>query len=551
MVAYAEIIDLSFTYPDESEKALRSVSVRLEEGEFVVINGPSGCGKSTLLKHFKQEVLPVGDREGSIFYQGIAIHELDKVTSAREIGMVFQNPENQIVMETVIQEIAFSLENIGFPSEDIKKKIAELVRFLGIEHMLHQSVHTLSGGQKQLVNLASVLALQPKLLLLDEPTAQLDPVAAKEFLELLKRIHEELGVTIVVVEHRLDELLPLAERLIFMEKGTILYNDSPRSVIVDLWKDAAYRSYIPDIPRLFLESKSNTVPFSVKEGMKHINDRLPLHGSAEKKQHHEGKPLIKGTGLTFRYEMTSETVLSQLDIAVHSGDCMALVGANGSGKSTLLTILAGLHKPRKGKVVFQNQRIEKWTPQKRYMKIGYVSQQPAYHFTYDEVELELYERCRQFPELNPQPLADKLMDDFQLGHIKHRHPMDISEGEKQIFAIILALLSQPELLLLDEPTKGLDPEKKEQLGCLFQKLQHEGAAIMLATHDIEFAAKYANRCAMLFDGEIVSENDPAGFFSSNYFYTTGVNRLVRKKQPYALTWEDVNMLCQNDQTLRM
>lgn len=544
-MAHAEIIDLSFSYPDESEKALRSISVRLEEGEFVVISGPSGCGKSTLLKHFKQELLPVGERQGSIFYQELPLHELDRVTSAREIGMVFQNPENQMVMETVIQEIAFSLENIGYPSKDIKKKIAELVRFLGIEHMLHQSVHTLSGGQKQLVNLASVLVLQPKLLLLDEPTAQLDPVAAKEFLELLKRIHEELGVTIVVAEHRLDDLLPYAERLIFMENGAILYNDSPRSVIVELWKEGTYRSFIPDILRLFLENNSKAVPFSVKEGMLQLKDRLPLHASVEKEEHFAGKPLLKGTGISFRYERTSEMVLSHLDIAVHEGDCMALVGANGSGKSTLLSILAGLHSPRKGKIIFHKQRIEKCPPQERYKKIGYISQQPAYYFTYDEVERELYERCLQLSESNPQELAAKLMADFELGHIKHRHPMDISEGEKQLLAIILALLSQPELLLLDEPTKGLDPEKKEQLGSLFQRLRNDGVAILLATHDIEFAAKYANRCAMLFDGEIVSENEPAAFFASNYFYTTSVNRLVRKNQPYALTWEDVNMKCQN------
>lgn len=546
-MAHAEIIDLSFSYPDESEKALCSVSLHLEEGEFVVISGPSGCGKSTLLKHLKHELLPVGNRQGSIFYQGKALQELDKVTSAKEIGMVFQNPENQIVMDTVIQEIAFSLENIGYPSEDIKKKIAELVRFLGMEHMLHQSVHTLSGGQKQLVNLASVLVLQPRLLLLDEPTAQLDPVAAKEFLELLKRIHEELGMTIVVVEHHLGELLPYAERLIFMERGTILYNDTPRSVITGLWKQEIYRTYIPDIPRLFLEHHIKAVPFSVKEGMVQIKDRLPLYEMTEKVEHPAKKLVIKGSGISFRYERTSETVLSHLDITVHSGDCMALVGANGSGKSTLLSILAGLQNPRKGKIIFQNQRVEKYPPQQRYRKIGYVSQKPSYHFTYDKVERELIERCRQMPELKPQEMAERLMTDFQFNHLKHRHPMDLSEGEKQLLAIILALLSQPELLLLDEPTKGLDPEKKEKLGSLFQQLMSDGTAILLATHDIEFAAKYTNRCAMLFDGEIVSENEPHAFFSSNYFYSTGINRLVRKKQPYALTWEEVNMLCQIDQ----
>jgi energy-coupling factor transporter ATP-binding protein EcfA2 len=545
MVAHAEIRQLTFQYPNEERAALSSVSLCVPEGQFVVLAGRSGCGKTTLLRHLKKELQPIGTRTGDILYNGTSIQELPPVQSAQEIGMVFQNPENQLVMDTVIQEIAFSLENLGYETAVIQKRIAELISFLGFQDLLHRSVHTLSGGQKQLVNLAAVLVLQPKLLLLDEPTAQLDPIAAKEFLTLLKRIHEELGITIIMSEHRLDDVLPLADRLVFMEDGLILYDNHPSKVVEKLWEQPSFRSYIPHIPRLFLEWGASSLPFTVRDGQ----DNLPILQEKPGDNNvrlSEGELLLEAKHVSFQYEKNGTMILQDLSMNIRKGEWVGLVGKNGTGKSTLLTVLAGLQKNRRGKIFWDGTPLHKIDAITRYKQIGYVSQHPYYHFTYDTVWEELVTRAKELKYERPEKAVNELLQQFGIASTKKRHPHDCSGGEQQLIAICSVLLAKPRLLLLDEPTKGLDPEKKEELGEYLQRLQQEGTAIFMATHDIEFAAKYVNRCMMLFDGQIVSEDTPQRFFSENFFYTTSINRLVRKKLPHALTWEDVFEICPSD-----
>ncbi|MGG2091765.1 ABC transporter ATP-binding protein [Bacillus sp. S13(2024)] len=547
MVAHAEIKDLSFTYADEESAALCNVSLSVSHGEFVVLAGCSGCGKTTLLKHFKKELLPIGMREGSMYYDGECLHSIPDLLSAQEIGMVFQNPENQLVMDTVIQELAFSLENVGYETTVIQKRIAELISFLGFQDMLHQSVHTLSGGQKQLVNLAAVLVLQPKLLLLDEPTAQLDPIAAKDFLGLLKRIHEELGITIIMSEHRLDEVVPLADRIVFMDKGTIVYDGKPNEVIPEMWKVKSFRPYIPQIPRLFLEWKAENVPFTVRDAQKQIHSILNEFQYDTPPHHTEkGDVLLQAKHVSFQYEKHGPFILQDLMLTVKQGQWTALVGKNGTGKSTLLTLLAGLQKCRRGKVIWEGKLIHKTEVTERFKKIGYVSQHPYYHFTHDTVWDELFSRAQQLYKKEANEKVEEMLRKFSILPIRNRHPHDCSGGEQQLIALCTVLLSKPNLLLLDEPTKGLDPGKKEQVGELFQQLQKEGTTIVMATHDIEFAAKYVDSCIMLFDGKIIMEETPARFFSENFFYTTSVNRFIRKQLPYALTWEDVFEACPKD-----
>ncbi|MFD0770161.1 ABC transporter ATP-binding protein [Bacillus sp. CGMCC 1.60114] len=547
MVAHAEIKDLSFTYIDEESTALCNVSLSVSHGEFVVLAGRSGCGKTTLLKHLKKELLPIGIREGSIYYNGEFLHTIPDLLSAQEIGMVFQNPENQLVMDTVIQELAFSLENVGYETTIIQKRIAELISFLGFQDMLHQSVHTLSGGQKQLVNLAAVLVLQPKLLLLDEPTAQLDPIAAKDFLGLLKRIHEELGITIIMSEHRLDEVVPLADRIVFMDEGTIVYDGNPSEVILEMWKVEEFRPYIPQIPRLFLEWKAEHIPFTVRDAQKQLHPILNEFSYDRPSQHIEKRDvLLQAKHVSFQYEKHGAFILRDLMLTVKQGQWTALVGKNGTGKSTLLTLLAGLQKCRRGKVIWEGKLIHKTEVKERFKKIGYVSQHPYYHFTHDTVWDELFSRAQELYKREANEKVEEMLRKFSIMHIRNRHPHDCSGGEQQLIALCTVLLSKPNLLLLDEPTKGLDPGKKEELGELFQQLQREGTTIVMATHDIEFAAKYVDNCIMLFDGKIIMEDTPAHFFSENFFYTTSVNRFIRKQLPYALTWEDVFEACPKD-----
>ncbi|MDZ5610032.1 energy-coupling factor ABC transporter ATP-binding protein [Bacillus pseudomycoides] len=547
MVAHAEIKDLTFTYADEKVQALTGVSLAVSQGEFIVLAGRSGCGKTTLLKHFKKELLPIGGRTGNVYYNGTSVLEMPDLLSAQEVGMVFQNPENQLVMDTVIQELAFSLENVGLETNIIQKRIAEFISFLGFQDLLHQSVHTLSGGQKQLVNLAAVLVLQPKLLLLDEPTAQLDPIAAKDFLGLLKRINEELGITIIMNEHRLDEVIPLATRVVFMNAGEIIYDGIPQHVISKMWALEEFRPFIPQIPRLFLEWNVEQIPFTVREAQTQIHSNVsiehevPVISQTEKKE-----VILQAKHISFQYEKNSPFILRDLTLSIEQGKWTALVGKNGTGKSTLLTILAGLNKPRRGKVRLDGTEIHKSNSKERFKKIGFVSQHPYYHFTFETVWDEVFERANELYGVKGKEIAEDMLKRFWLHAIRDRHPHDCSGGEQQLIALCTALLSKPSLLLLDEPTKGLDPEKKERLGGLFQELQKEGTTIVMATHDIEFAAKYVDHCMMLFDGKVIMDDMPKKFFSDNFFYTTSINRFIRKQLPYALTWEDVYKVCPND-----
>jgi energy-coupling factor transporter ATP-binding protein EcfA2 len=536
MVAYAEIKNLTFQYPNETKPALSSVSLAIPKGQFVVLAGRSGSGKTTLLRHLKKELQPIGRCSGEVLYEGQHVQELSPMQSAQEIGMVFQNPENQLVMDTVIQELAFSLENLGYDTSTIQKRIAELISFLGFQDLLHRSVHTLSGGQKQLVNLAAVLILQPRLLLLDEPTAQLDPIAAKEFLTLLKRIHEELGITIIMSEHRLDDVLPLADRLVFMENGSVLYDAPPVEVMAYLWERNELRLYLPQIPRLFLEWGVTVPPLTVRDGQRILPNLTPVQSSVYERK--KRNVLLEAKGIYFQYEKNGALILQNLSLAIQKGEWVSLVGKNGTGKSTLLTVLAGLRSIRRGKLLWEGKQLHKTDAQ-----IGYVSQQPSYHFTQDTVWEELFLQAQELGYKQPEEVVTALLSRFHIEGTKRRHPHDCSGGEQQLLAICSVLLQRPKLLILDEPTKGLDPEKKEELAKQLSQLQNEGTTIMMATHDVEFAAKYTDCCVMLFDGQIISEHTPQQFFSENFFYTTAINRLVRKQLPQALIWEDVVHTC--------
>ena len=550
VLALIEINDLYFSYPQSDRYTLSGIRLSVREGEFVVLCGPSGCGKTTLLRHLKPELRPRGTRRGTTTYRGRPMEDAETSGSAARIGYVQQDPEHQIVMDRVLQELAFGMENVGVPPAAMRKRLAEMASFFGIEDWLHRKTAELSGGEKQLVNLASALLMRPDVLLLDEPTAQLDPVASKQLLQLVRRCHEEFGLTIVMTEHRLEELFPMADRIVMMgPDGAVRYEGAPREVAkrVHEREDAAYLAYVPSVARLFLTAApTETVPLTVGEGRaalgRLVRERRIADGDGERTEspRTNRSPVIACRELTFAYERHAAAAIDHLDFALYSGDLFAIVGGNGAGKSTLLRLLAGLLAPRRGSVKLLGKPLEKWSDGERYRAIGYLPQHPLSYFLYDTVEQELLEAAiRGAPGKPPSEQARRMAERFGLEPILSMHPHDLSGGERQKVVLACVLMSNPKLILLDEPTKGLDPHTKDDWGRLLRTLAGQGTAIAFVTHDIEFAAAYANRCAMLFDGAIATEGTPAQLFGENYFYTTAVNKLVRGYVPNALTEKEV------------
>ncbi|WP_169084856.1 ABC transporter ATP-binding protein [Paenibacillus sp. PL91] len=539
-----QVNQLTFHYPDAKGAALDEVSFHVKQGEFVVLCGASGCGKTTLLRHLKKETLPVGKRSGSVKYNGALLEELPAALAAEQIGMVFQNPENQIVMDQVWHELAFSMENVGYEQAVMRKRLAEMSHFFGLEELLYKSVHEISGGQKQLINLASVMLLQPKLLLLDEPTSQLDPVAARDFLQLIYRLNQEMSMTVIISEHRLEDVIPLADRIVMLEGGRVKYDAAPRELCQSIGDQEAPNdlSYLPSVTKLFLSALPagnpiavQEIPLTVREGKRWLagqdgikTDLTGHEGNHESKVQDAKQRLLACDEITFKYEKTGSEVLKKLSLNVYKHEFLAVLGGNGAGKTTMLQMMAGLLQPQRGRV-----------KKEKNIKVGYLAQNPLLYFSYDTVEEELQRMAAYAGLVDREGKIARIVDALQIAAILPKHPYDLSGGEQQRAALALVLLGEPEVLCLDEPTKGLDPIAKQRTAELLQQLCQLGKTIVMVTHDIEFAAEHATRCAMLFDGAIAAEAAPALFFGTNYFYTTAINRTVREWLPDALTVKDV------------
>ncbi len=504
----------------------------------------------------------MGIRSGQIRYRGRPLEALPPERAAGEIGMVFQNPDAQIVMDTVWHELAFGLENLGYPPQVMRSRLAEISALFGLESLLYHPVHQLSGGQKQLLNLASVLLLQPKVLLLDEPTSQLDPVAAREFIQTVYRLSEEMAMTVIISEHRLEEVLPLADRVWLMQDGVLSVQGTPREFARETGKAGAaaagMQTYLPAATRLYYSlspedaaAGPSEVPLTVREGKRWLLDaasagrRVEKHPMYTSRNKHGDKRMnskpssVETTGgegllhcreVTFRYEKEAPDVLRKLSLSLYQGEWLAVMGGNGAGKSTLLHILGGLEKPQRGKLSFA-----------KGVRAGYLAQNPLLYFSQDTAAEELGHMA-EVSGLGTEEAAREiagLAETFQLAGVLEQHPLDLSGGQQQKLALAMVLLLRPAVLLLDEPTKGLDPCAKERFAGLLEDLLGQGVSIVTVTHDVEFAARYATRCALLFDGSITAEGTPAEFFGGNYFYTTAVNRMARDLLPEALTLEDV------------
>lgn len=556
------IEELTFIYPEAPAPVLYEINLKINQGEFITICGASGSGKSTLLRQLKTVLTPWGKKKGRVMFQGKPLEDTDQRSQTEKIGFIMQNPDNQIVTDKVWHELAFGLESLGCSAPDIRLRVAEMASFFGIQTWFHKKVTELSGGQKQLLNLAAVMIMNPSVLILDEPSGQLDPIAASDFLTTVHRINRDMGTTVIITEQRLEEVFSMSDRVIVMDGGCVVADGTPKAVGLEL-KKADHRLFraMPSPMRIYAGVENDLeCPVTVREGRNWLDsvagkislkspakDTLKISGAlGERVRNSKEADVIKFEEVWFRYGKDEEDVLRDLSFSVKKGEFYAILGGNGTGKTTMLSLIAGINRPYRGKVSVGGEEVCKIPSDGLFkQKLGVLPQNPQALFVKDTVEKDLYEMLSESKagkEENQQNISRviKLCD---LEMLLNKHPYDLSGGEQQRVAIAKVLLLEPKILLLDEPTKGLDIEFKEKLASILRGLLKEGVTIVMVSHDIEFCARHADRCAIAFDGGIVSEGEAAHFFKGNCFYTTSANRMARHLLPDVVTAEDVIAAC--------
>ena len=532
-----KIQNLTFTYPEQEECVLRDVSMTLRQGDFVVLAGPSGCGKSTMLRQLKTVLAPHGTKEGTILFNGIPLEQVDNRTQSARIGFVMQDPDSQIVTDKVWHELAFGLESLGVDNTAIRGRVAEMASFFGIQTWFHREVTQLSGGQKQLLNLASIMVLQPDILILDEPTSQLDPNAATDFLQTLGRINRELGTTILICEHRLEDVIPMASRLMILDRGELIADDTPVGTF-DILRERKHPMLhsMPTPMRIWSSLNWNSpCPLTVSDGRSQLTDWAGEHTLIQTPERPaqlpKSDPIIALDEVWFRYEKDAPDVLKSVSMKAYPGELLCILGGNGTGKSTTLSVLSGIRKPYRGKLTCKAK------------KVTALPQNPQLLLVKKNVREEL---LSVLPGKKLCEVAERISEMVSLCRLEgllDRHPYDLSGGEQQRTALAKVLLQNPEVLLLDEPTKGVDNDFKLVFAQILKELTRRGVCVIMVSHDVEFCAQYADRCGLFFDGGIVSVDAPQPFFAGKSFYTTAANRMARHLLPNAVTPGDVIVAC--------
>ncbi len=528
-----KIENLTFKYPLCTSPAVNDVSLSIDKGEFAVVCGATGSGKSTLLRLLKKEIAPIGDSSGSILYNGIPLPELDDTSSACDIGFVMQDPQQQIVTDKVWHELAFGLENIGLSQNEIAIRVAETASYFGIENWYDKNTDELSGGQKQLLNLASVMTMNPTVLILDEPTSQLDPIAASDFINTVKKLNLDFSLTVIIVEHRLEEIIPVCDRMIVLQDGRITHNGSPAEITRKLLPQDRIIPAMPSSVRLYhLLSASGKCPLTVREGRQFITENYgnSINSLKEIPYRPDKSAALEFNDVYFRYERESPDSLKEVNLTVYRNEIFCILGGNGSGKTTTLCAAAGILKPYCGYIKVFGKKLKEYKNQSLYKEcLAMLPQDVTTVFMKNTVREELGDNMPDLP--------------FDISHLYGKHPYDLSGGEQQLTALAKVLSAKPKLLLADEPTKGLDADKKAMIINIFRRLKQNGVTVVIVTHDVEFAASCADRCALFFRGQAVSVDTPEIFFSENRFYTTAASRMSRGYYKNAVTVEQVAEIC--------
>ena len=546
-----KVENLSFAYPNRTDKALDNINFSVNQGEFVLVCGKSGCGKTTLLRLLKSSLAPFGDISGNIFFNGKLLSDCDTREQASGIGFVMQNPDNQIVTDKVWHELAFGMESLGYRQSEIRTRVSEMASFFGIQTWFYKKVTELSGGQKQLLSLASIMAMHPSVLILDEPTSQLDPIAAGEFLKTIEKINRELGTTIILTEHRLEDAFPVADRVIVMDEGKIIADEAPNEIgkILKLKNHDMYKA-LPTPMRVHGEVNNTlTCPLTVRDGRMWLEEyskdnTLNTEIIPKDKVQDNSDVAIEIKDAWFRYEKELPDVVKGLNLTVGKGELFCIVGGNGTGKTTALSLISGLNTPYRGDVLIKGQSISKIKNLYNGL-LGVLPQNPQSVFVKKTVYLDLMDILsdRKLTKEEKEQKVHNISVLCKIENLLNSHPYDLSGGEQQRAALSKILLREPEILLLDEPTKGMDAHFKEEFADILMDLKSNGVTILMVSHDIEFCAKYADRCALCFDGSITSVDTPREFFRGNNFYTTSANRMARTRLPDAVLAEDIILAC--------
>lgn len=639
-MAHFEIKDLTFYYPGGSRPALNDINLEIERGSYVTVCGRSGSGKTTLLRHLKSVLAPHGKKTGDILFGGRPLEEAGLREQSSMIGYVMQDPDDQVVTDKVWHELAFGLESLGIDQKTMRLRVAEMASYFGIQGWFHKDVAELSGGQKQLLNLASIMAMQPEVLILDEPTSQLDPIAASDFLNTVRKINLELGTTVIITEHRLEDILHASDMVVIMQNGRIAACGGPRTVGQQLYESGSEMfAAMPAPMQIYFGVRSDSArdgdvpssgrssggsadactgqaaselhalsggsadvdgsecPLTVREGrtwlsrefegreikFRSLAEAAGSQGAdgqtaaAQRRgsgqitadstgqvpadailvgcesvlplEHESSKPALEIKEAWFRYEKNAPDVLRGLSIEVPRNELFAIVGGNGTGKSTALRTICGICRPYRGKVLIDGKRFEKYRSGELFHgKLAMLPQDPKSLFVRKTVREELEEMQPGSSQADARGGKNTaIAETVQLCDIEDlldSHPYDLSGGEQQRSALAKVLLTRPEILLLDEPTKGMDCFFKIKFAGILGELKKHGVTIVMVSHDVEFCARYADTVSMMFDGSIITTNTPDRFFSQNSFYTTAANRMSRHIFDDAITDEDVIRLCQ-------
>lgn len=526
---------------DKAVEILHGLTFSIHEGSFVLLCGATGCGKSTLLRLLKKELQPAGSLSGEILLDRKGFADWSDRESAAAVGFVMQNPNDQCVTDKVWHELAFGLENMGVPSSEIRRRVAEISAYFGIDEWYDRRVDALSGGQRQILNLAAVMVMNPRVLILDEPTAQLDPIAAQNFLQVLGKVNRELGITVILAEHRLEETFSMADRVLVMEKGRIVVDDEPRRAAARIQNSLAIYKALPEAVRLCRNiTQSKECPMTIGEGRAFLREYLEAQGHGHaltesdervektvQPRQNAKNSILELTDIWFRYEKQGDDVLRGTNLKVRAGEILCLLGSNASGKTTILKVIAGICRPQEGKLLIDGCKRN----EESVRQVGYLPQDVETLFVADTVEKEL------------ALVGEKPGTEFR----PECHPYDLSGGEKQLLGMQKVLAGGKTILLLDEPTKGLDAQAKEMLRKRLLLEKEKGVTIVVVTHDPEFAADCADRCGLVFRGEVVSLEKTREFFRENRFYTTAAARIAKGYARQVVTSEDLYAFCKVEQ----